>query len=90
MQRHQSTRLCKRVAKARAQHIANYLLALDKRNAGYPRHSLRLEAQTACTNNIIYDLILFGKAGFWRDEENEIGPPPNGYRIIVQKLAPRD
>ncbi len=84
MQRRQSTRLRKRVAKARAQRIANYLRALDEWNAGYPRCSLRLEAQTARTNNIIYDLILFGKAGFWRDKEIEIGPPPDGYRIIVQ------
>jgi hypothetical protein len=35
-------------------------------------------------NNIIYDLILFGEAGFWLDEENKIGPPPDGYRIIVK------
>ncbi len=84
MQRRQSTRLPKRVAKARAQRIANYLRALDEQNAGYPHRSLRLEAQTARTNNIIYDLILFGKAGFWHDEENKIGPPPDGYRIIVQ------
>ncbi len=84
MQWRQSTRLRKRVAKAWAQRIANYLRALDELNAGYPRRSLRLEAQTARTNNIIYDLILFGEAGFWRDEENEIGPPPDGYRIIVQ------
>ncbi len=84
MQRRQSTRLRKRVAKARAQRIANYLQALDERNAGYPRRSLRLEAQTACTNNIIHDLILFGEAGFWHDKENKIGPPPDSYRIIVQ------
>jgi hypothetical protein len=84
MQRRQSTRLRNRVAKARAQRIANFLRALDERNAGQARRSLRLEAQTARTNNIIYDLILFGETGFWRDEENEIGPPPDGYRIIVK------
>jgi hypothetical protein len=84
MQRRQSTRLPNRVAKARAQRIANYLQAHDERNAGQPHRSLHLEAQTARTYNIIYDLILFGKAGFWRDEKNEIGPPPDGYRIIVK------
>ena len=84
MQWRQSTRLCNRVAKAWAQRIANYLRVLDEQNAGYPRCSLRLEAQTARTNNIIYNLILFGEAGFWCDKENEIGPPPDGYRIIVK------
>ncbi len=84
MQRRQSTRLCNRVPKARAQRIANYLRALDEQNAGQPHRSLRLEAQTARTNNIIYNLILFSKAGFWRDKENEIGPTPDGYRIIVK------
>jgi hypothetical protein len=84
MQRRQSTRLRSRVAKGRAQRIANFLRALDERNAGQPCCSLCLEAQTARTNNIIYDLILFGKSGVWRDKENEIGPPPDGYGIIVK------
>ncbi len=84
MQRRQSTRLRNRVTEARAQRIANYLRALDEQNAGQPHRSLRLEAQTNRTNNIIYDLILFGEAGFWRDEENETGPPPDGYRIMVK------
>jgi hypothetical protein len=88
MQRRQSTRLCNRVTTARAQRIANYLQALDKQNAGQPRRSLCLEAQTDSMNNIIYDLILFGEVGFWRDKENEIGPPPDGYRIIVKNQHP--
>jgi hypothetical protein len=88
MQRRQSTRLRNRVTTARAQRIANYLRALDKQNAGQPRCSLCLVAQTDSTNNIIYDLILLRESGFWRDEENEIGPPPDGYRIIVKNQHP--
>ncbi len=29
----------------------------------------------------IYTPILFGEKGFWEDEENQTGPPPNGHRI---------
>ncbi len=29
----------------------------------------------------IYTAILFGKEGFWEDEENQTGPPPDGHRI---------
>ncbi len=83
MQRCQSMRLRNRVKKARAQRIANYLRALDKQNAGLPHCSLRLEVQNDNANGPIYEEILFGEAGFWRDEENKIGSPPDGYRILV-------
>jgi hypothetical protein len=59
------------------------LRVLDKQNAGQPCHSLRLEVQNNNANGPIYEVILFGKAGFWRDEENKTGPPPDGYRILV-------
>ncbi len=83
MRRLQSTRLCNKGKKARTQRIANYLRGLDERNAGQPRRSLRLEVQNDNAYGYIYEVILFGKAGFWRDEENKTGPPPDGYRILV-------
>ena len=52
MQRRQSTRLRNRVAKARAQRIANYLRALDEQNAGKPRRSLSLEVQHNNANGV--------------------------------------
>ena len=83
MQRRQITRLCNKVKKARTQRIANYLWALDEQNTGQPRCSLRLEVQNDNAYGYIYEVILFGEAGFWHDEENETGPPPDGYRILV-------
>jgi hypothetical protein len=83
MQWRQSTRLRNKVKKAQTQRIANYLRALDERNAGQLRCSLRLMVQNDNANGSIYEVILFGKAGFWRDEENETGPPPDGYKILV-------
>jgi hypothetical protein len=82
MQRRQSTRLRNKVKKARTQRIANYLWALDERNAGQPRRSVRLEVQNDNAYGYIYEVILFSEAGFWRDEENETGPPPDGYRTL--------
>ncbi len=79
----QSTRLRNKVKKARTQRIANYLRALDEQNAGQPRRSLRLKVQNDNAYGYIYEVILFGEAGFWHDEENETGPPPDGYRILV-------
>ncbi len=83
MQRRQSTRLRNKVKKARTQRIDNYLRALDEQNAGQPCRSLCLEVQNDNANGPIYEVILFGEEGFWRDEENETGPPPDGYRILV-------
>jgi len=83
MQRRQSTRLRNTAKKARARRIANYLQALDERNAGKPRRSLRLEVQHDNANGPIYEVILVGEAGFWQDEENKTGPPPDGYTILV-------
>ena len=71
MQRRQSTRLRNRVTTARAQRIANYLRALDERNAGKPRRSLRLEVQHDNANGPIYEVILVGEAGFLQDEKNK-------------------
>jgi hypothetical protein len=78
----QSTRLRNKGKKARTQRIANYLRVLDEQN-GQPHCSLCLEDQNDNTCGYIYEVILFGEARFWRDEENATGPPPNGYRILV-------
>jgi hypothetical protein len=83
MQWRQSTRLRNKVKKARMQRIANYLRALDEQNTGQPHRSLCLEVQNNNANGPIYKVILFGEAGFWHDEENETGPPPDGYKILV-------
>jgi hypothetical protein len=83
MRRRQSTRLRNKGKQARTQRIANYLRALNEQNAGQPRRSLCLEVQNDNAYSYIYEVILFGEAGFWRDKENETGPPPDGYRILV-------
>ncbi len=61
---------------------------LDEINAVQPRRSLRLEVQNNNANGSIYEVILFSKAGFWRDKENKTGPPPNGYRIYNDSHYP--
>jgi hypothetical protein len=81
-------RVKNRAKKARLQRIAKYLREINEQNDRQTRRSLRLQVKNDNAEGYIYNVCLFGEAGFWGDKQTKTSPPPDGYRIYVDNPHP--